>query len=146
MNVPVAIPTDMIPPSVNVEVPPTEMPDVDDAAVGTVIAPVPNVKLFVPVKVSVSPVALNVTALLFAIVIAEPLVLLMVPDAVTVKAPVPSAVALLILMVPLPDVNVVPPVKVLLPESVRTGLFVASDNESVPAPFASVPANVLVAV
>ena len=78
-----------------------------------VAVPVPRFRLFVPVK---AKSAFQLWALLFERVIAPPLVLSIVPPAM-VKVPVPSAVALLMLSVP--ALSVVPPLKVFAPETVH---------------------------
>jgi len=72
----------------------------------SVTAPVPRLRSLVPVKVKL---LFQFCALLFVSVIAPPLVLLMVAAPEMVKAPVPRAVALLMLSVPVELKVVMPP-------------------------------------
>ena len=98
--------------------------------------PVPKLRSCVPSpapgKVRLTLAAFTVSPLLLDMVLAEPLVLSTVELALTFRAPVPKAVALLIFNM-LPAFRVTPPVKVLFPESVT----VTGSTELVPT--ASLP-------
>src|SRR5262249_30739877 len=107
-----------------------------------VTAPVPRFRLFVPVKAKSPP---QVCALLAARVMAPPLVLFSVPP-LSVRVPLPSALALLIFSVPPLTVRP-PPALLLLPLSVSVPALTDVRPSYVLLPAkASVPAPVLVSV
>ena len=103
-------PPPIVPPSVKVSAVTVTVADAFK-----VTAPVPRFKLEEPVKVKLP--AQICALLLMDVVIAAPEVLSIVVEALIVKVPVPKAPALLISSVP--TLNVIPPLKLLLPVNTK---------------------------